>query len=470
MAPRGSRRRARPTPSCSSEAARLARYGHDFAQVERLGRAAVARRHDARGRAAARRGAARARRRSTRPSEVLTAAEAPAADDDELLVHITEIRSRNLMWGLSRHDEALEVNRAARDRLSGHRAREELTLNEAMLLTYSGRPLDTLAVLESADPPRTPRARALRALAEVPALVATGRCETAAEEAAAGVRRAAWSCPTRSRSRRPGCTSSPGSTPWPSAAGSPRPRPWPPAAYEATPPTAPPDAFMWLAHQLGRCALLCGRVETARRWLGEAARAMRGAATSSGRAGSCCPRSPRRMRGSATKRPRPRPRASSTSSRPSASPTPSRSSAGLGARRPRRPARRRGGVLRAAAELRGVRRLPRAPRRGCSTTSPGSAIRRRSSAGSRSSPRSARVSSSPPTPTHAEPRPHRAHRGARRRGRPVRAIGALLLAAEAATEAAQAFQHSGDRRGISGAERARLDPGRVVRRRTHSGA
>ena len=42
------------------------------------------------------------------------------------------------------------------------------------------------------------------------------------------------------------------------------------AAYEATPATAPPDAFMWLAHQLGRCALLSGRVETARRWLGEA--------------------------------------------------------------------------------------------------------------------------------------------------------------------------------------------------------
>ena len=37
------------------------------------------------------------------------------------------------------------------------------------------------------------------------------------------------------------------------------------------PPSAPPDAFMWLAQQQGRCALLSGQVETACRWLGEAA-------------------------------------------------------------------------------------------------------------------------------------------------------------------------------------------------------
>ena len=41
------------------------------------------------------------------------------------------------------------------------------------------------------------------------------------------------------------------------------------AAYESTPSTAPPDILTWLSHQLGRCALLSGRVETARRWLGE---------------------------------------------------------------------------------------------------------------------------------------------------------------------------------------------------------
>jgi DNA-binding CsgD family transcriptional regulator len=42
-------------------------------------------------------------------------------------------------------------------------------------------------------------------------------------------------------------------------------------AYDATPANAPPDGLMWLSHQQGRCALLMGRLETATRWLAEAA-------------------------------------------------------------------------------------------------------------------------------------------------------------------------------------------------------
>ena len=41
------------------------------------------------------------------------------------------------------------------------------------------------------------------------------------------------------------------------------------AAYEATPRRRRP-ALMWLAHQIGRCALLAGQLATARRWLTEA--------------------------------------------------------------------------------------------------------------------------------------------------------------------------------------------------------
>ena len=40
--------------------------------------------------------------------------------------------------------------------------------------------------------------------------------------------------------------------------------------YEATPVTAPPDALMWLAHARGRCALMRGQPATARRWFAEA--------------------------------------------------------------------------------------------------------------------------------------------------------------------------------------------------------
>ena len=52
-----------------------------------------------------------------------------------------------------------------------------------MLLTYSGLPHDALALLEPVGEPTGPRARALAAFAEVPALIAVGRCETAVEEA-----------------------------------------------------------------------------------------------------------------------------------------------------------------------------------------------------------------------------------------------------------------------------------------------
>ena len=76
-----------------------------------------------------------------------------------------------------------------------------------MLLTYSGRPLDALAVLELHSPPPTNRrARSLRALAEVPALVATGRCATRSTPPVAPSP-SRWSCPTRSPSLVPACTS-----------------------------------------------------------------------------------------------------------------------------------------------------------------------------------------------------------------------------------------------------------------------
>ena len=201
--------------------------------------------------------------------EVLTAAEAALAGDDELLVPITEIRTRNLMWGLLRQDEALEVNRRARERMDARAAVEELTLNEALLLSYAGRPADALACLAPLGELRDPRARALCALAEVPALVATGRCVTALDVAG---RAFAEQTELPDQIAIPGpeihvlmqiyALAECGRLAESEALAA--------AAYEATPSTAPPDALMWLGHQLGRCALLAGRAETARRWLGEA--------------------------------------------------------------------------------------------------------------------------------------------------------------------------------------------------------
>jgi ATP/maltotriose-dependent transcriptional regulator MalT len=251
------------------KATRLARYGQDFPQVERLGRAAIV--DGITPEAGLLLGEAlHEGGEFDEAEEVLTEAARLAADgDDDLTVPITEIRSRNLMWGLLRWDEALEVNRAVRDRLPDPTGVEELTLNEALLLSYCGRPVEALAVLAPLGDLARPRARALRALAELPALIAIGQCATAVDAAGLAF---------GEHSQLPDQIAIPGPgvhlllrvyalaecgrlTEAVALAG---------AAYDATPATAPPDARMWLAHQLGRCALLSGRVETARRWLAEA--------------------------------------------------------------------------------------------------------------------------------------------------------------------------------------------------------
>jgi len=199
---------------------------------------------------------------------VLTAAE-QSAGNDELLVQIVEIRSRNLMWGMWRADEALAVNRAALDRVTDKPAVEELTLNEAMLLTYSGRPLDALDTLAPIIEPSSARTQALRSIAEVPALIVVGKCETAVRSAMQAFAEQ-MRLPDQIAIPGPGvhiinqiwalaeCGRLDEAT---SLAA---------AAYAATPSSAPPDGLMWLAHAQGRCALLSGRVETPRRWLGEA--------------------------------------------------------------------------------------------------------------------------------------------------------------------------------------------------------
>ena len=248
--------------------ARLARYGHDFVTVERLARAALRDGMTSEvglllGEALHEIGSA------VEAEEVLAAASSSAADGDPLLVQIVEIRSRNLMWGLFRADEALEVARQACARVNDPAGKEELDLNDAMVLTYAGRPLDALAVLAPLGLPTSRRARSLRALAEVPALVATGRCATAVE--AAGRAFAEQSeLPDQIAIADPGthvlmqvyglaeCGRLDDAVELATA------------AYEAIPATAPPDGLMWLSHQLGRCALLRGQVATAKRWLGEA--------------------------------------------------------------------------------------------------------------------------------------------------------------------------------------------------------
>ena len=254
-------------PQLLVRAARLARYGHDLYQVELLSRAALV--HGMTPEVGLLLGEALHEVGTYEEAdEVLTAAE-KVAGDDQLLVHIVEMRSRNLMWGMWRADEALEVNRAALDRVSESSAVEELSVNEAMLLSYSGRPLEALDALAPISEPSSPRTKALRSISLEPALIVVGKCETAVHHSmqafaeqmqlpdqiaipGPGVHiiNQIWALAECGRLAEAGALAA--------------------AAYEATPSSAPPVGLMWFAHAQGRCALLAGRVETARLWLGEA--------------------------------------------------------------------------------------------------------------------------------------------------------------------------------------------------------
>jgi DNA-binding CsgD family transcriptional regulator len=255
-------------PELLLRAARLARYGHDFAQVERFAQGALGDVLTSEiglllGEAQHELGEYHAADR------VLGQAIAAATDDDPLLVYLLETRARNLMWGLLRNDEALRVNASGRDRVTDARAREDLGWNEALLLNYSGRPAEALAVADSLGAPSDDRAVALRGIAVVPALIATGRMLTAAAEAQR-IWREVGQLPDQIAMPPVGvlvlyqiyALTDAGNLEAAATLAA--------AVYDQLSPAAPPDASLWLSFQIGRCALFSGRPVTARRWLGEA--------------------------------------------------------------------------------------------------------------------------------------------------------------------------------------------------------
>ena len=336
---------------------------------------------------------------------------------------------------------------------------EELTLNEAMLLTYSGRPREALDRPRRARRPRLdPRARALRALAEVPALVATGRCETGigrgAHARSPSTRQlpdqiaipgpgmhiliqiyALAECGRLERGRRAGRRGLRGD-----------------ARHRAA---RRPDVARPPAGPLRACWPAGSRPPGAgstRRWPGARS------TTSSAPAGSCCPRSPPPHAcsgdagGCRGDRGRARPAADVPVHR-----RPSRSSAGRGRSwRGRPPGGRR--VLQAAADARRRRPATAAPRRGSSTTWSGSATRSRWPSGSASWPTECEGELVADLRRPRRPRPPSGDADALVAvADDFERLGAVLLAAEAATEAAQAFQRRGDRREAAALARPRDD-------------
>jgi DNA-binding CsgD family transcriptional regulator len=252
-------------PALLMAAARVARQAHDYPLVARLtapqGREVVA------PEPALLRAEALHELGQFAEVERLLSETAPTGDQ-HLDVKLVALRVRNLMWGLQRPEQALAINREARQRISDRALLDELVTDEALTLHHSNRPDDALAALSamSADP--TPRATVLRSIVEIPALTAIGRCDTAL-----GMVDAAYRAHRRlddaSVIAHPGIhlvyrlqalldAGRLGEAVELAERG-----------YEQASRGGPPLGRTWFAIGLGRAALLAGKPRTARRWLSE---------------------------------------------------------------------------------------------------------------------------------------------------------------------------------------------------------
>ena len=201
-------------PGLLLKAARLARYGHDFAQVERLARAAALDGGTSPeaglllGEALHELGRVR---RGRRRADAAAATRPTGGADDPLLVPITEMRARNLMWGLLRCDEALAVNRAARAAAARTRPRSTSSpsTRRSCSPTPAGRSTRSAVARRPTRTRPRPRARAVAG----PRRGARARSSTGPLPGPPSTRArlrspSTRSCPSRWPSRARACTSS----------------------------------------------------------------------------------------------------------------------------------------------------------------------------------------------------------------------------------------------------------------------
>jgi DNA-binding CsgD family transcriptional regulator len=283
---RGSRRREDPvtlaiayldaTGSANAElltaAAWLARYNHDHVQVERLARAASTdgvtpetglllgeALHEL--------------SRYEEAGDAFTSALGQLSDDSpedsRVFTLLVEMHVRNLMWGLHRPDEAMDVLHAMRLRTHDQTGRQEFLAEEAMILSYTGRPLESLEVIGTIGDDSSDRTRVIAAIAAEPALLAVGRCDEVAE-----VSRRAFGDHARlgDHAGLPGpgvhlifqchALTNAGRIAESSVLAE--------ACIRQIPRYSPPSAALWFVVALGRNSMLAGKLGAARRWFTDA--------------------------------------------------------------------------------------------------------------------------------------------------------------------------------------------------------
>ncbi len=173
----------RPDPVTLVRGAHLARYAHDFRLVRRLIEAVPGEQLDAAGalllgEALHELGDFVAAERVLGRGQQL-----PATEPVALRLAVT--RAKNAYWGLCQAGMALAIISAARAVVTTGRLAEELTADEASVLVFSGHPAQALEVLERVTG-RDRRTRVAQAIAAAPALAVTGRTAEAVRTAQAG--------------------------------------------------------------------------------------------------------------------------------------------------------------------------------------------------------------------------------------------------------------------------------------------
>ncbi|MGN6693123.1 MAG: AAA family ATPase, partial [Aquihabitans sp.] len=171
-----------PDPALLLQAATVARYAHDFAEVERL--AELVMRAQPGPEAALLLGEAHYELGHFDQSEAVLAAPMPEGTSVDLLTRQATLRTKNLQWGLCDWSTAMEVVDAAIEAI-GPEDGVDVVAEKGSVLLFSGHPQQAIDLFDSIEV-RTPRTEILIALVESPALAAVGQTARAVEVAVEG--------------------------------------------------------------------------------------------------------------------------------------------------------------------------------------------------------------------------------------------------------------------------------------------
>jgi DNA-binding CsgD family transcriptional regulator len=257
----------RPDPAVLVRGAHLARYAHDFRMVRRLIEAVPGEQLDAVG--ALLLGEALYELGVFDASERVLALGQELPSSEHVALRLAVTRAKNAQWGLCQPEAALAINAAARAVVTSGPLVEELVADEASVLTFSGRPDRALAVLEHIGGSDR-RTRVVRAIAGAIALATAGRTAEAVSVAEAGYAdhvalgdELAIAHPAMHIVNQVFALTEAGRLTEAEQLAR--------AGAEIVASQRVPIAQIWFAANLGRVAILQGRAATARRYYAEAA-------------------------------------------------------------------------------------------------------------------------------------------------------------------------------------------------------